>query len=193
MENASKEKIWNVPNVLTMIRLALIPVYIYVFIKGSKTQALGVFLVASFTDLLDGQIARKYHLVTDFGKIADPLADKLMVTTVLLSQVVAGVLPTIAVILVAIKEALLLLGGLYLLRKKLVVPSKFIGKVAQVMFIASLFLSFFSSYFIEKGYSLHLLFLWISVGLSYCALFYYSYNAFLLIKQVKGTKAITKD
>ena len=60
---------WNVPNVLTLIRLFLVPVYILLFSIGEKYSALTVFLLASFTDLLDGRIARKYNLITDFGKL----------------------------------------------------------------------------------------------------------------------------
>ena len=75
---------WNVPNVLTLIRLFLVPVYVLLFAIGEKYSALTIFLLASFTDLLDGRIARKYNLITDFGKLMDPLADKLTQATLLL-------------------------------------------------------------------------------------------------------------
>jgi CDP-diacylglycerol--glycerol-3-phosphate 3-phosphatidyltransferase len=84
------ENIWNVPNILTIFRIALIPVYIVFYRKGDYYVALTVFLVASLTDFLDGKIARKHHLVTSFGKLADPLADKLMCITVLLSFTFSG-------------------------------------------------------------------------------------------------------
>ncbi|MBR6889528.1 MAG: CDP-alcohol phosphatidyltransferase family protein, partial [Clostridia bacterium] len=61
-----------------MIRLALIPVYWYFILNDQYYWALGVFAVASLTDVADGWIARKYNLITDFGKLMDPLADKLM-------------------------------------------------------------------------------------------------------------------
>ena len=67
----AKEKIWNVPNVLTMIRMLLIPVYWVLFMNGHRFIALAVFVIASLTDLADGYIARKYHLITDFGKLMD--------------------------------------------------------------------------------------------------------------------------
>ena len=73
--------IWNVPNVLTMIRLALIPVFVTLHAVELEKLALLTFCIASFTDWLDGHIARKYNLITDFGKLMDPLADKLMVCT----------------------------------------------------------------------------------------------------------------
>lgn len=78
----------NVPNRLTVIRLLLVPVFL-VFILGfggevwGRIVAAAVFALASFTDFLDGKIARKYHLVTDFGKFLDPLADKFLVLAAL--------------------------------------------------------------------------------------------------------------
>ena len=72
----------NLPNKLTMLRILLIPVFMVVLywdFPGATWVAVAIFIVASFTDLLDGKIARKYNLVTDFGKFADPLADKMLV------------------------------------------------------------------------------------------------------------------
>ncbi len=74
----------NVPNILTMLRMALIPVFVSIFlyvddVLYASLIACGVFVLASITDFLDGKIARKYGLVTNFGKIMDPLADKVLV------------------------------------------------------------------------------------------------------------------
>ena len=71
--------VWNIPNALTMLRLVLIPVFVYLFWKVDRKAALVVFLVASLTDMLDGMLARKLNQITDFGKLFDPLADKVMV------------------------------------------------------------------------------------------------------------------
>ncbi len=75
----------NLPNKLTMLRILLIPVFMVVLywdFPGATWVAVAIFIIASFTDLLDGKIARKYNLVTDFGKFADPLADKMLVIMV---------------------------------------------------------------------------------------------------------------
>ena len=69
--------IWNVPNILTIIRLLLIPVFVALHAAGHDKLALLTFCTASATDWLDGYIARKYNLITNFGKFMDPLADKL--------------------------------------------------------------------------------------------------------------------
>lgn len=79
----------NLPNKLTLFRVFLIPVFVVIlmlpqYIKYNDYIALGVFIVASLTDLFDGKIARKYNLVTNFGKFMDPLADKLLVCSALI-------------------------------------------------------------------------------------------------------------
>lgn len=83
----------NLPNKLTMLRVFMIPVFVFfflaTFIPYHSYIALGVFIVASLTDLLDGKIARKKNLVTNFGKFMDPLADKLLVVSALLCLLVA--------------------------------------------------------------------------------------------------------
>lgn len=77
-----KKKLMNVPNMLTLSRMFMIPIFILFFYLDFKSHyfvALGVFLIASFTDMLDGYIARKCNLVTNMGKFLDPIADKVLV------------------------------------------------------------------------------------------------------------------
>ena len=78
----------NLPNRLTILRIFLIPFFVFFMLSDfSKWIALIIFVVASLTDMLDGKIARKYNLVTDFGKFMDPLADKLLVCSALICLV----------------------------------------------------------------------------------------------------------
>lgn len=81
----------NLPNKLTMLRILLVPVFMVLAAYHWMLAAGVVFALASITDFLDGAIARKYHLVTDFGKFADPLADKLLTTTAFIYMIVDGV------------------------------------------------------------------------------------------------------
>ena len=173
---------WNVPNVLTLIRLFLVPVYIVLFSIGEKYSALSVFLLASFTDLLDGRIARKYNLITDFGKLMDPLADKVMVVTAMFSLAIGNksipaVIPWAAVIILFIKEVIMVVGSAVMLRYQIVVYSTMVGKVAQCMFIASLVAVYFHDWFVQlcAGWfmPLDLLMLWLSIVLTLCALIIY--------------------
>ncbi len=100
----------NLPNKLTMLRILLIPVFM-VFVElqsvpGHILWALVVFVVASLTDMIDGKIARKYNLVTDFGKFMDPLADKILVTAALIYFVRMELAPAWVVILILAREFL---------------------------------------------------------------------------------------
>ena len=88
--------LWNVANVLTMVRIVLVPVFVvFLFAGGTawRLAALGTFVVASLTDLLDGRLARSRGLVTDFGKIADPVADKALTGAALIGLSALGELP----------------------------------------------------------------------------------------------------
>lgn len=179
------ERIWNVPNILTMLRMALIPVYIAVYKNGFIYTALIVFLAAGFTDLLDGRIARRYHLVTNFGKVMDPLADKLMCVTVLSSLSLSGTVHWIPVAIIVIKELVLLISGAYLLRKGIVVQSRMIGKVTQWIFIFALALGFFHDYFASRALPLDTVFLWAAVVLSLLALIFYAVNASKQVNRIE--------
>lgn len=97
----------NLPNKLTMLRIILTPVFLAVLywgFPGADYVALAIFIVASITDLLDGKIARKYNLVTDFGKFADPLADKILVVAALLWFVEGGRMPAWMLMIVVTRE-----------------------------------------------------------------------------------------
>lgn len=99
----------NLPNKLTILRVIMIPFFVLFLLSGiggeaGKWIALVLFVVASLTDLLDGKIARKYNLVTNFGKFMDPLADKLLVCSALICFVELGRLPAWMVIIIISRE-----------------------------------------------------------------------------------------
>lgn len=97
----------NLPNKLTLLRILLIPIFmlcLYWGFPGANYAALAIFIIASFTDLLDGKIARARNLVTDFGKFADPLADKMLVTAAMLWFVENGQMPAWALLIVICRE-----------------------------------------------------------------------------------------
>src|SRR5690606_13587753 len=98
---------WNIANVLTLGRLVIVPVFtIFLFLEGTgwRVAALGVFLLASFTDQLDGWLARKYALITDFGKIADPIADKALIGAALVSLSYLGEIPWWVTVVISARE-----------------------------------------------------------------------------------------
>jgi cardiolipin synthase (CMP-forming) len=183
----------NVPNALTMLRMLMIPVYIVLFMNGLKYWALATFLLAGLTDVLDGWIARRYKLITDFGKLMDPLADKLMGITALLSMTIGSadipaVVPWVVVVVILGKELLMMLGGLAMLGKHIVVYSKPIGKAAQAVLVLGLTASYFHEQLAglwEAAISIDELLLYAAMILSLVALCFYAASC---VKQLREQK-----
>ena len=94
----------NLPNKLTILRIIMIPVFIIVLMTGHYYTSAVIFIIASSTDALDGYIARKYNLITNFGKIMDPLADKLLVVSALVCLVELGDVASWMVIVILARE-----------------------------------------------------------------------------------------
>ena len=94
----------NLPNKLTIFRVILVIPFVALMLNGYDLWAVAVFIIASLTDLLDGKIARKYNLMTDFGKFMDPLADKLLVCAAMICLVEMGRLPAWMVIVIISRE-----------------------------------------------------------------------------------------
>ena len=97
----------NLPNKLTLLRIIMILPFLlvlYLDVPGAAYIALASFILASLTDMLDGKIARKYNLITDFGKFADPLADKMLVTAAMIWFVENGQMPGWALLIVILRE-----------------------------------------------------------------------------------------
>ena len=97
----------NLPNKLTLLRILLIPVFVALVeidFAGHYLWAVAVFAIASFTDYLDGHLARKWGLVTDFGKFADPLADKILTTTAIIYLVQMGLGHPVVLIIIIARE-----------------------------------------------------------------------------------------
>jgi CDP-diacylglycerol--glycerol-3-phosphate 3-phosphatidyltransferase len=99
----------NLPNKLTLLRIFLVPVFVFlmlvpIFGDANKWIVLAIFCIACFTDFLDGKIARKYHMITNFGKFMDPLADKLLVCSALVVLVGLGKTPSWFVAIIIARE-----------------------------------------------------------------------------------------
>lgn len=129
---------WNtIPNWLCFLRIALIPVFTTLFIKGSYIPAFILMIVAALTDLLDGKIARKYNMVSNLGKILDPIADKLSQIAIVIILIVKfwdGYLKYILFLFI-VKELLMVLGGALLMAKGMrPVAAEMWGKVATTVF-----------------------------------------------------------
>ncbi|QWW18964.1 CDP-diacylglycerol--glycerol-3-phosphate 3-phosphatidyltransferase [Schaalia sp. 19OD2882] len=130
----------NLPNFLTVLRLLLVPVFIWLMLQPGtmmRWAALGVFILASLTDFLDGQIARAQGLVTDFGKIVDPIADKaLTLGAFVMLSLDTELSPWWVTILVAVRELGITLMRMVLLRRGVVVAANAGGKLKTVLQMA---------------------------------------------------------
>lgn len=151
MENDTS-KLFTIPNLLTFIRLLLIPVFLICYYQMPEKPyiAMLVFAVASLTDAFDGYLARKLNQITSFGKLCDPLADKLMVLSMLLCLGDDGLLAPpsmpwlnkVIVLTVLVKEGLMVAGGVFLLKRGHVVYSNILGKIATTLFCVALIMVF---------------------------------------------------
>lgn len=133
----------NIPNVLTILRIILVPVYLYLFYSTGEERLVyagTAFILAGITDILDGHIARKYDQITDLGVVLDPLADKLMTFAVLISFTTAKLIPCWILLIIGLKEIIMITGGLilYLFKGNQVLPSNKFGKMAILFFYASI-------------------------------------------------------
>lgn len=125
----------NLPNVLTALRMVLIPVFVWAFFNLHPWVALAIYLLAGATDWLDGYLARKWNQVTAFGKLADPLADKLMLLSMLACLGWSGIVSWWVLFVMLVKEAGMVVGSALLLRKRnVVVMANWLGKAATVSF-----------------------------------------------------------
>ncbi|WP_432629451.1 CDP-diacylglycerol--glycerol-3-phosphate 3-phosphatidyltransferase [Brotaphodocola sp.] len=124
----------NLPNKLTVMRVILIPFFVVSLLAFNgqvqflRNLACGIFIVASLTDMLDGKIARKYNLVTNFGKFMDPLADKLLVCSALICLIQLGQMPAWMVIVIVSREFIISGFRLVAAEQGIVIAASYWGK-----------------------------------------------------------------
>ncbi len=130
--------VWNIANGLTLVRLLLVPVFAAAFFHagghhgGWRVIAWGVFAVASVTDRIDGELARRRHLITELGKLADPIADKALIGTALVGLSMLGELPWWVTVVVLARELGVTLLRFWVIRHG-VIPASRGGKVKTLL------------------------------------------------------------
>lgn len=145
----------NLPNKLTIFRVILIPFFVVFMLAPicpgyANYIAVAIFIVASLTDLLDGKIARKYNLVTDFGKFMDPLADKLLVCAAMICLIETGQLAAWIVIIIISREFIISGFRLVAADNGVVIAASYWGKFKttfQMLMVIVLILNFDNRYF----------------------------------------------
>lgn len=128
----------NLPNKLTVLRIMLIPVFIVLLLNRYYYASGIIFIVASLTDMLDGHIARKYDLISNFGKIMDPLADKLLVTSAMLCLVQMGEIKAWMVIVILSREFLITGLRSVAAGEGIIIAAGMSGKIKTVLQMVSL-------------------------------------------------------
>ncbi len=140
----------NLPNKLTLLRVALIPFFVVLLLLSARYAYLNhaavvVFIIASLTDLFDGKLARKYDMVTNFGKFMDPLADKLLVISALICLLKLDMIPVWAVLLITAREFIISGFRLVAAEKGLVLAASKMAKVkttVQMIMTISIMMDF---------------------------------------------------
>ena len=141
--NNWKKELCTIPNLLSLLRLALIPVYMTIYLKGTLPRdfylAGGILALSCLTDLLDGWIARRFHMTTNLGKILDPAADKATQFAVILGLSVRYAVMRPVLVLFVIKEGFQCIAGLYHLFNRRMLPGALpAGKICTTVLFCSL-------------------------------------------------------
>lgn len=131
----------HIPNILTILRFLFIPIILHFIFAGNYILGFIFFTISGITDILDGFIARKFNLISNFGKLMDPLADKLTQISVLAALVGVKIIPVWILAIVVLKELIMVVGASFLYGKDVVVYSKWYGKLATVLFYLAIIIS----------------------------------------------------
>ncbi len=178
----------HVPNALTIIRFLLIPVIVISIFNGDYIIAFIFFTVSGITDIADGCIARKFNLISNFGKLMDPLADKLTQIATIASLTLKDIIPIWILAIVLLKELIMIAGASFLYGKDVVVYSKWYGKLATVLFYVAIVFSLLINQFELPS-------IWsnLDLWLFYLALFTTVFSLVMYVKDVYKKGFIDKE
>lgn len=130
-------RFWTIPNILSLLRLPILAPTVWALVTYRNLLAFILFLISSFTDALDGWIARRFHQRSEWGKILDPLADKITLNVLAMIMAFQGRIPLFLALVVLVRDAAIVGGGLVLLTSRTFVPqSSWPGKITGVAFFA---------------------------------------------------------
>lgn len=178
----------HVPNALTIIRFLLIPIIVISIFNGNYIIAFIFFTISGITDIADGFIARKFNLISNFGKLMDPLADKLTQICTIASLALIHMIPIGILAIVLLKELIMIAGASFLYGKDVVVYSKWYGKLATVLFYLAIVFSLLINQFkLESIWSN------LDLWLFYLALFATVFSLLMYIKDVYKKGFIDKQ
>jgi cardiolipin synthase (CMP-forming) len=195
-ERALREAL-NIPNMLSILRLALVPFFLYLLLKEMFSSAIIVLAIAGLTDFLDGYLARKLNQITKLGKILDPVADRLYIFATLIALSVTGHIPLWLALLVVIRDVLMLLSMPILSSigyRSL--PVHYLGKAATFALLYSFPLLLMGNIFTELEFFVKPLAwafaLW-GVALYWWSGFVYLWHLLILIREQRTNSSIVLE
>lgn len=182
----TKKEIFSIPNILCYFRIALVPVFIYIYFNAETSEghflSAGILLLSSLSDFFDGYIARKYNMITELGKLIDPVADKLTQFVVACTLMYTYPAYALLVAIIVLKDGMLLFVGWFIYRKKgrHLAQAEMPGKIATaVFFVVSILLIAFHI----PGTMISAIMIYSTVGLMAIAMIYYGQGLYYLYKQ----------
>ena len=144
-EMDTKKKILTIPNILSMIRIVMIPIIVWLYVvEKNYAWAGGLLIFSGVTDVVDGFIARHFHMISDLGKVLDPIADKLTQATVLVCLLMRFPLMALPLAMMVLKETFMSVTGLLVIRRTgVVISADWHGKAATVLLYATMVIHIF--------------------------------------------------
>ncbi len=155
----TKKELFTIPNLMGYFRLLMIPVFCYLYLTDRYIPAIAVIIISSLTDMFDGMIARKFHMITDLGKMLDPVADKLTHGALAVCLALKYPLMWVLIVLMIIKETYMAVKGLGNIKKGMPIEgAKIYGKVCTAyLFVMLIVLLVFRTMPVKAAYILILI------------------------------------
>ncbi|MDP4119651.1 MAG: CDP-alcohol phosphatidyltransferase family protein [Bacillota bacterium] len=187
-------KVLTIPNILSFLRILLIPVFVVFFLQHHYLSSAVALVISALTDLFDGLIARKLNQITQLGKLLDPLADKLTLLAVIICIGILVPWVITFVILLAVKDILMIIGGSVLIKRNILPPAaKWYGKVGTFIFYISVTVISVLKIMNMEDYTL----VWILLSITVIAMIFALINYFLiflkLMNESKKKKSVQKQ
>ncbi len=173
-----KSFVRNIPNILTVSRFFFIPFIFGAILNYQFLTAAILLTISGLTDVLDGIIARKFNFVSNFGKLIDPLADKANQLFTLIALAYINIIPWWILIVVFSKELLMVAGAAFLFGKKLVVSSRWFGKLSTVLFYLAI-VSSLAIHFFNIGFQFDIYIYYVALIFTVLSLLMYAREFFL--------------
>lgn len=172
----------HVPNALTIARFVAVPIFAWLYLEAGEGAAWGAglfFVGAALTDQLDGYLARRWQVESDFGRVADPLADRVMIDVAVILMWATGRIPLLAALVVVARDLLLVVGYKVLAPRGFELEVTFLGKLATWLLYAALSLVLVT----PEGTAWPRVILWVGVGLALAAGGQYALQARRVLRQ----------